>query len=200
MKKWMKISIAVLVILGIGGIYYYKNVHQAPQPQSQIPNINSMEENKGQLSPTTTKETENITIQQPSQKAITENKSDNKANSQNNNSSANNIKVNDITNTENKEEINKNKVLPMLIDLGASTCIPCKMMAPILEEIKKEYEGKAIVKIIDVYESEDEVDKYNIRVIPTQIFINSDGKEVYRNEGIMSKEQITAKFKEMGVE
>ena len=88
----------------------------------------------------------------------------------------------------------------MLVDLGAGTCIPCKMMAPILEEAQKAYEGKAIVKVIDVNESRDEAMKYGIRVIPTQIFFDADGKEVYRHEGFMPKEDIVSKFKEMGVE
>jgi len=91
------------------------------------------------------------------------------------------------------------KNLPMLVDLGASTCIPCKEMVPVLEEVKKLYEGKAVVKFIDVYESEEDVEKYDIRVIPTQVFIDTDGKEVFKHEGFFSKEEIIKEFDKMGV-
>ena len=101
---------------------------------------------------------------------------------------------------DNAVDVTTNKSLPMLVDLGAGTCIPCKMMAPILEEAKKEYEGKAIIKIIDVNENRDEAIKYNISLIPTQIFFDANGKEVYRHEGVLEKEEIAAKFKEMGVQ
>ena len=90
--------------------------------------------------------------------------------------------------------------LPMLIDLGADTCIPCKKMKPILDEVKKEYEEKAIVKIIDVYENRAEAMKYGIRAIPTQIFFDASGKEVFRHEGYFSKKEIVEKFREMGLE
>ncbi len=92
------------------------------------------------------------------------------------------------------------KALPQVIDLGRGTCIPCKMMKPILDELAKEYDGRAIIKIIDIGEQPDEADKYNINLIPTQIFINAEGKEIARHEGFMPKEDIVAKLKEMGVE
>lgn len=89
--------------------------------------------------------------------------------------------------------------LPMLVDLGKGTCIPCKKMKPILEELEKEYKGKAIVKVIDLRYEPQEASKYRIRLIPTQIFFDVDGKEVYRHEGFMDKQSIKAKFAEMGV-
>ncbi len=89
--------------------------------------------------------------------------------------------------------------LPMLIDLGKGTCIPCKKMKPILDELKKEYEGKAIVEIIDLRYDRQAARRYGIRLIPTQIFFDADGNEVYRHEGFMDKQAIKAKFAEMGV-
>jgi thioredoxin 1 len=89
--------------------------------------------------------------------------------------------------------------LPMLVDLGKGTCIPCKKMKPILEELEKEYKGKAIVKVIDLRYEPKESDKYKIRLIPTQIFFDAEGKEVFRHEGFMDKQSIKAKFAEMGV-
>jgi len=88
--------------------------------------------------------------------------------------------------------------LPRLIDLGRNTCIPCKMMAPILEELKKEYEGRAIVEVIDLRENRDAARKYRIRVIPTQILFDRDGNEVWRHEGYIPKEQLETKLAEVG--
>ena len=89
--------------------------------------------------------------------------------------------------------------LPRLVDLGRGTCIPCKMMAPILEELQVEYEGRAVVEVIDLREDSRAGTDYAIRVIPTQIFFDSDGNEVWRHEGFLPKDQIIAKFAEMGV-
>jgi len=90
--------------------------------------------------------------------------------------------------------------LPRMVDLGAGKCIPCKMMAPILEELKKDYEGKLEVVFIDVWQNVDEGSKYKIRVIPTQIFYSPEGKELFRHEGFYSREDILAKWKELGHE
>jgi len=89
--------------------------------------------------------------------------------------------------------------LPMLVDLGKGTCIPCKKMKPILEELRAEYQGKAIVRVIDLRDEPKEAGRYGIRLIPTQIFFDVEGKEVYRHEGFMDKQSIKAKFAEMGV-
>jgi thioredoxin 1 len=89
--------------------------------------------------------------------------------------------------------------LPRLVDLGAGKCIPCKMMAPILEELKKEYRGRLDVTFVDVWEKPDEAKKYNIKIIPTQIFYDASGKELFRHEGFFSKEDILGKWKELGV-
>lgn len=91
------------------------------------------------------------------------------------------------------------KQLPKLVDLGATKCIPCKMMAPILEELKKEYRGKLEVVFIDVWENRGETEKYGIQSIPTQIFYDENGKEIFRHVGFYPKDQIIAKLSEMGV-
>jgi thioredoxin 1 len=92
------------------------------------------------------------------------------------------------------------KPLPRLVDLGADKCIPCKKMAPILEELRKEQEGKLEVLFIDVWKNPDAANPYNINLIPTQIFFGADGKELFRHEGFFPKEDILAKWKELGVE
>ncbi len=91
------------------------------------------------------------------------------------------------------------KNLPILIDLGRGTCKACKMMLPILEELKDEYKGRAIIKIIDIRYDPEPARFYKIRLIPTQIFFDVSGKEVYRHEGFMDKTSITQKFLEIGV-
>ncbi len=96
--------------------------------------------------------------------------------------------------------IEQSKALPRLVDLGADKCIPCKMMAPILEELKSEYEGTLIVEFIDVWKNPDEAPKYGIKLIPTQIFYDASGKELFRHEGFFSKEDILSKWKEFGVD
>jgi thioredoxin 1 len=91
------------------------------------------------------------------------------------------------------------KQLPKLIDLGADKCIPCKQMAPLLEQLKKEYAGQMDVEFIDVWKNEEAAKKYKIKLIPTQIFYGADGKELFRHEGFFGKEDILAKWKELGV-
>ncbi len=96
-------------------------------------------------------------------------------------------------------ESNKKESLPKLIDLGADKCVPCKMMAPILEELKKEYEGRFDVEFIDVWKIPDAGKAFNIKLIPTQLFFDKDGNELFRHEGFFSKEDILAKWEELGI-
>ena len=92
------------------------------------------------------------------------------------------------------------KGLPALIDIGAGTCIPCKLMAPILEELKKELAGRLLVQFLDLNKFPDVAQIYGIRVMPTQIFYDASGKELFRHEGFYSKEDILAKWAELGIE
>lgn len=90
--------------------------------------------------------------------------------------------------------------LPRLVDLGADKCIPCKAMAPILEELKKEYAGVFAVEFIDVWKKPEAAEPYDIHLIPTQIFFDSSGKELFRHQGFFAKEDILAKWKELGID
>jgi len=98
------------------------------------------------------------------------------------------------------QSLSETKKLPRLVDLGADKCIPCKMMAPILEELKKDYAGTLNVEFIDVWKNPEAGREYGIRLIPTQIFYDASGKELFRHEGFFSKEDILAKWRELGVE
>jgi thioredoxin 1 len=86
-----------------------------------------------------------------------------------------------------------------MVDLGAQTCIPCKMMAPILEKLTAEYEGKAAIIFIDVWQDSAQAKKFKVSMIPTQIFFDAEGKEVTRHIGFMAEEEIIAQLTEMGV-
>jgi thioredoxin 1 len=90
--------------------------------------------------------------------------------------------------------------LPKLVDLGAGKCIPCKRMAPILEELKKEYAGRMEVVFVDVWQNPDAGKQYGIEVIPTQIFYDAEGKERFRHIGFYGREDILGKWKELGVD
>ena len=90
--------------------------------------------------------------------------------------------------------------LPRLVDLGADKCIPCKMMAPILEDLKTTYAGQLQVDFIDIWKNPDAGGQYGVRVIPTQIFYDAQGQERFRHEGFFAKEDILAKWKELGVD
>jgi thioredoxin 1 len=90
--------------------------------------------------------------------------------------------------------------LPRLLDLGAGKCIPCKMMAPVLAELRDTYKGRLDVVFLDVWEDPKPAETYGVSTIPTQIFFDAQGKERFRHEGFFSKEEILAKWKELGVD
>ena len=91
------------------------------------------------------------------------------------------------------------KGMVTMVDLGARACIPCKLMAPILEKLEKVYAARAAVVFLDVWEDPAPAKRFGIRAIPTQIFFDKDGKEVYRHEGFLSEEEIVRRFNDMGV-
>lgn len=86
-----------------------------------------------------------------------------------------------------------------MVDIGADKCIPCKMMAPIIEELKKDFDGRASIVFIDVWKNPDQGRQYKVRAIPTQIFYDKNGKEVSRHEGFLDKKSIVSAFKQLGV-
>lgn len=91
------------------------------------------------------------------------------------------------------------KGMVTMVDLGATECIPCKLMAPILVELEKEYDGRAAIVFIDVWKQPDQAKKYGIRAIPTQIFYDRDGREAFRHTGFMDKKTIVERLRQLGV-
>lgn len=86
-----------------------------------------------------------------------------------------------------------------MVDLGAHKCIPCKMMAPIIKELSVDYDGRAAIVFIDVWEHPNVPQQFGIRTIPTQIFYDAEGNEQFRHEGFLDKESIVEKLKELGL-
>jgi thioredoxin 1 len=112
--------------------------------------------------------------------------------------------VNPLTNSISETALTNSAslMLPKLVDLGAKKCIPCKKLAPILEELEKEYTGTLTIEFIDVWlkENAGQAEKYGIDTIPTQIFFDPQGKELWRHVGFISKEAILAQWKKLGYE
>lgn len=88
--------------------------------------------------------------------------------------------------------------LPRLVDVGADKCIPCIKMAPILDQLREDFQGEMEVVFVDVWKKREEAARYGIQMIPTQIFYAADGKELYRHTGFYGREDILSKWRELG--
>ena len=86
-----------------------------------------------------------------------------------------------------------------LAELGSLNCVPCKLMVPIMEELKQEYNGRLAIVFVDIMEHPGTGQKFNIMAIPTQIFFDADGKEVVRHVGFMDKAAIVAELEKIGI-
>jgi thioredoxin 1 len=92
------------------------------------------------------------------------------------------------------------KGMVTMLDLGAKKCVPCKMMAPIMVKLEKAYAEKAAIVFIDVWENREQAPRFKVRAIPTQIFFDAQGKEVFRHVGFFDEKSIVAQLTKMGVE
>ena len=88
---------------------------------------------------------------------------------------------------------------PVLVDFGANSCLPCRELRPVLKEIAAEHSEKAKVLVIDVYKNQNLAREHKVLMLPTLVFFDSKGKETFRNVGIMEKEKIIGKLKEIGM-
>jgi len=83
-----------------------------------------------------------------------------------------------------------------LVELGALSCKPCQMMAPIMAELTKEYAGRVDIRFINVHEDKTAAKKFGIMVIPTQILYNRQRLEVYRHAGFIEKDTLAKELDE----
>ncbi|MBN1104164.1 MAG: thioredoxin fold domain-containing protein [Deltaproteobacteria bacterium] len=88
---------------------------------------------------------------------------------------------------------------PVLVDFGSNSCIPCRQLRPILQEIRKEQEGKLEVLVIDIYKYQALAAEYRIQVMPTLVFFDSSGKEVARRQGFMPKTALMEELRKVGI-
>ena len=92
-------------------------------------------------------------------------------------------------------------VLVTFVEIGAAKCIPCRAMQPIMKEVAEKYKGQVKVVFHDVWtpKGRDDAMKYYIRLIPTQVFLDKNGKEYYRHEGYFPKDEVVRVIKMQGV-
>jgi thioredoxin 1 len=90
--------------------------------------------------------------------------------------------------------------LPRMVDLGRGQCTPCKMMVPVLEDLKREYAGIIDIEFINIAKNPDAMNKLGlpVRAVPFQVFYDASGKIVKRHYGYMSKEEVVKAFKDLG--
>ena len=102
----------------------------------------------------------------------------------------------EVTITNENFDSYKNGELPLVVDFGATWCGPCRMVAPIVEELAKEYDGKLVVGKCDVEEADDVAMEFGIRNIPSILFFKG-GKVVDKLVGAVPKAKIKEKFEAM---
>ncbi len=90
--------------------------------------------------------------------------------------------------------------LPRMIDLGRNQCIPCKLMAPVLKELKEKYAGIIDIEYINIPDNPDIMKKLGlpVRAVPFQIFYDASGKDVKRHYGYMSRDEMLQAFRDLG--
>jgi len=101
--------------------------------------------------------------------------------------------------SEPERVVDKPKELPKMWDFGSEKCIPCKTMLEILTPMMADYKGKVDIRIINVYKDKERTQQFRIVTIPTQVFIDAEGKELYRHIGVYPRDSIEARFAEFGM-
>ena len=85
------------------------------------------------------------------------------------------------------------------IELGSVTCIPCKQMQPVMKSIEEKFGGSVKVVFHDVWKDKAAQKKYNIELIPTQVFLDENGNEFFRHQGFFAENEIVKLFESRGV-
>jgi len=97
------------------------------------------------------------------------------------------------------EDVPEGQALPVLLEVGSVGCQACEYMAPIIDELAAELEGQVSVEFHDLEKEPDLIEQYDIMVIPTQVFLDPSGRELFQHQGVFEKEDILAKLKELGM-
>jgi thioredoxin 1 len=103
----------------------------------------------------------------------------------------------DLTKIPLDQVLNNGK--PTLADFGWRDCIPCKKMKIVLESLASKYRGKLNVVIVEVYDHQDLMDRYDIKAIPEQILFDGSGQQLIRHKGFWSEEDINAELIKAGI-
>lgn len=112
-----------------------------------------------------------------------------------------NISDNNTEATLTQEDATTDEVKVTFVELGSVGCIPCDKMQPIMKEIEEEYKGQVKVVFHDVKTAEGKpyIKEFGIRAIPTQVFLDKDGKEYFRHLGFFAKDELIKVLKMQGV-
>lgn len=104
-------------------------------------------------------------------------------------------------NVSEKKSVKKPEIKVTFVELGSVRCIPCKMMQPIMKEIEEEYKDHVKVIFYDIWTGEGRpyAEKYKIKLIPTQVFLDKNGNEYFRHEGFFPKEELVEILEMQGV-
>lgn len=100
-----------------------------------------------------------------------------------------------------QEDVTTDEIKVTFVELGSVKCIPCKQMQPIMKEIEEEYKGQVKVVFYDVWtvEGKPYIKEFGIRAIPTQVFLDKNGKEYFRHQGFFAKDELVEVLKMQGV-
>jgi len=101
--------------------------------------------------------------------------------------------IDDVLNTAKKE----GKIV--MLELGSIGCIPCEQMKPVMEKLRTNYKGKLEVIFIDVRKDRENGRKFGVSMIPTQVFLDKNGREFHRHIGFYAYEEIEPMLKKSGI-
>lgn len=90
--------------------------------------------------------------------------------------------------------------LPRFVDVGTTTCVPCRVMLGVMDELREKYPDSMVVQFVDIAVEPEEAARYQVRAIPSQVFYAPDGRELYRHVGVIRADDVVAKWAELGYE
>jgi len=225
----LKIIIPIVVVAIIAGIWFFKS----NQEKQEVAAINATDTATA-VSLETTDSTSSVTLAEDPDK---KNDDDSSKITTDEPDQTTDSSTAETESTEEQQKVNsdfllaaseidleklKSYGLPIMIDFGADSCIPCKEMAPMLKKLNKEWQGKVIVKFVDVWKYPNASADFPVQMIPTQFFFDADGKAYIPSDpeemqmimyslkdsgehiytahvGGMTEEQVRAVFAEMGI-